>query len=49
MLRELRGYDPKPGLRYGGSGGEPVVPDILISARADGAGPWRSIRRPCPG
>lgn len=36
MLRELRGYDPKPGLRYGGSGGEPVVPDILISARADG-------------
>ncbi|MDE1915865.1 MAG: RNA polymerase factor sigma-54 [Sphingomonadales bacterium] len=36
MLRELRGYDPKPGLRYGGGGGEPVVPDILISARADG-------------
>lgn len=36
MLRELRGYDPKPGLRYGGAGGEPVVPDILITARADG-------------
>jgi RNA polymerase sigma-54 factor len=36
MLRELRGYDPKPGLRYGGGGGEPVVPDILITARADG-------------
>lgn len=36
MLAELRGYDPKPGLRYGGGGAAPVVPDILISARADG-------------
>jgi RNA polymerase sigma-54 factor len=36
MLAELRGYDPKPGLRFGGSGAEPVVPDILIAARADG-------------
>jgi RNA polymerase sigma-54 factor len=36
MLRELRGYDPKPGLQYGSGGGEPVVPDILISTRADG-------------
>jgi RNA polymerase sigma-54 factor len=36
MLRELRNYDPKPGLRYGGGGGEPVVPDILITTRADG-------------
>jgi DNA-directed RNA polymerase specialized sigma54-like protein len=36
MLAELRGYDPKPGLRFGGGAAEPVVPDILISARADG-------------
>lgn len=31
MLRELRGYDPKPGLKFGGGGREPVVPDILIT------------------
>ncbi len=37
MLRELRDYDPKPGLRYGGGGGEPVVPDILITPGADGS------------
>ena len=36
MLAELRGYDPKPGLRYGGGVAAPVVPDILITARADG-------------
>ncbi|MES2493446.1 MAG: RNA polymerase factor sigma-54 [Pseudomonadota bacterium] len=36
MLAELRNYDPKPGLRYGTGGGEAVVPDILITARADG-------------
>ncbi len=36
MLAELRGYDPKPGLRFGSSGGEPVVPDILVTPRADG-------------
>lgn len=36
MLAELRGYDPKPGLRFGASGGEPVVPDILVTARTDG-------------
>ena len=36
MLAELRGYDPKPGLRFGGGGGEAVTPDILLSARADG-------------
>ncbi len=32
MLGELRSYDPKPGLQFGVSGGEPVVPDILIRA-----------------
>ncbi|MFO1254978.1 MAG: RNA polymerase factor sigma-54 [Sphingomonadaceae bacterium] len=36
MLAELRGYDPKPGLRFASSGGEPVTPDILIRARGDG-------------
>jgi len=38
MLAELRSYDPKPGLKYGGGGGEPVVPDILV--RADGKSGW---------
>ncbi len=36
MLTELRGYDPKPGLRFGG---EPVgfaVPDVILSEAADG-------------
>ena len=38
MLGELRGYDPKPGLRYGGGAGEGVVvtPDVLVSASAEG-------------
>ncbi|MDP3908253.1 RNA polymerase factor sigma-54 [Novosphingobium sp.] len=36
MLAELRGYDPKPGRRFGSGGGEPVTPDILITPRADG-------------
>ena len=39
MLNELRGYDPKPGLRFGGSAAAAVVPDILVSARADGG--WK--------
>ncbi|MGN3974396.1 RNA polymerase factor sigma-54 [Tsuneonella sp. SYSU-LHT278] len=30
MLAELRGYDPKPGLRFGGGGETAVVPDILL-------------------
>ena len=38
MLAELRGYDPKPGLRFARGGGEPVTPDVLIAASADGAG-----------
>jgi RNA polymerase sigma-54 factor len=36
MMAELRGYDPKPGLRFGAAGGDPVTPDILITARVDG-------------
>ncbi len=34
MLSELRGYDPKPGLRFGGEPGAAVVPDILITPAA---------------
>jgi RNA polymerase sigma-54 factor len=36
MLAELRGYDPKPGLRFGGEPGGAVIPDILVTARTDG-------------
>ncbi|TYC86266.1 RNA polymerase factor sigma-54 [Novosphingobium sp. BW1] len=36
MLAELRSYDPKPGLRFGGEPGGTVTPDILIRARDDG-------------
>lgn len=32
MLSELRAFDPKPGLAYGGAVESAVVPDILISA-----------------
>ncbi len=38
MLAELRGYDPKPGLRFGGGTSDPVIPDILIAARPDVGG-----------
>ena len=36
MIRELRGYDPKPGLRFGGEPSAPVVPDIFIARTAEG-------------
>jgi RNA polymerase sigma-54 factor len=36
MLGELRGYDPKPGLKFGGGERQPVVPDILIAPAKDG-------------
>ncbi|WP_232494353.1 RNA polymerase factor sigma-54 [Novosphingobium kaempferiae] len=36
MLAELRGYDPKPGLRFGGEPSGAVTPDILIGPRTDG-------------
>lgn len=36
MIRELRGYDPKPGLRYGSSDAAPVVPDLFVTQTADG-------------
>ena len=43
MLAELRGYDPRPGLAFGGSAGEAVVPDILLRTGApdkDGVTGW---------
>jgi len=42
MLAELRGYDPKPGLRYGSGAGEAVVPDILVreAVQEDGSSGW---------
>jgi len=36
MLAELRGYDPKPGLRFGSEGAPAVTPDILLAMRDDG-------------
>ena len=30
MLRELRGYNPKPGLVHGGGRAVPIVPDIFV-------------------
>ena len=33
MLAELRAYDPKPGLAFGGAPASPVVPDVLVSVR----------------
>ncbi|MBB5713357.1 RNA polymerase factor sigma-54 [Sphingomonas aerophila] len=31
MIRELRGYDPKPGCRYGGEAAPAVVPDLFVT------------------
>lgn len=36
MIRELRGYDPKPGLKFGGSPVQAVVPDLYIRHTAEG-------------
>ena len=36
MIRELRGYDPKPGLRFGGDAVQAVVPDLYIRQTAKG-------------
>lgn len=36
MLRELRAYDPKPGLRFGGTPAAPVVPDVLVRTVGSG-------------
>ena len=36
MIRELRGYDPKPGCRFGGEPAPAVVPDLFVSRTAAG-------------
>lgn len=36
MIRELRSYDPKPGLRFGGEPIQSVTPDIFVVERAQG-------------
>ncbi len=38
MIRELRGYDPKPGCRYGGEAVQTVVPDLFVAKTRDGWG-----------
>ncbi len=38
MIREIRGYDPKPGLRFGGGRIEAVAPDVYVHETAKG---WR--------
>lgn len=39
MLAELRGYDPKPGLKYGGGTSAAVVPDVLLAPSDEGG--WK--------
>ncbi|MDX3883092.1 MAG: RNA polymerase factor sigma-54 [Sphingomonas sp.] len=36
MIRELRNYDPKPGLRFGGGRIQPVTPDLFVARTAGG-------------
>ena len=36
MIRELRGYDPKPGCRYGGEPTLAVTPDLFVRERREG-------------
>ncbi len=36
MIKELRGLDPKPGLRFGYDQTSSITPDIFVTARKDG-------------
>ncbi|WP_353216305.1 RNA polymerase factor sigma-54 [Sandarakinorhabdus sp.] len=36
MIRELKSYDPKPGLRYGGEAATSAVPDVFVTRGPDG-------------
>ena len=38
MLAELRGYDPKPGLRFGNAEPAPITPDVLLAPAIDSNG-----------
>ncbi|MEM7690470.1 MAG: RNA polymerase factor sigma-54 [Pseudomonadota bacterium] len=35
MLGELRGYDPKPGLAFGSTAENPIVPDVLLTPNGE--------------
>ncbi len=37
MIAEIKALNPKPGLSYGGSPIQPVVPDVLVRSAADGS------------
>ena len=43
MIRELRGYDPKPGCRYGGEPAQAVVPDLFVQRTRTAEGPGWAI------
>ena len=36
MIRELRGYDPKPGLRFAHDTAQTVIPDLFVTQQGDG-------------
>ncbi len=36
MIRELRTYDPKPGLKYGGERPASVTPDVFVMPQGKG-------------
>lgn len=36
MIRELRGYDPKPGLRFASDSATPIVPDLFVRQTVEG-------------
>jgi RNA polymerase sigma-54 factor len=38
MIRELRGYDPKPGTRFGGEPAPAIVPDLYVTRTKAGWG-----------
>ena len=37
MIRELKSYDPKPGLRFAADAATPVVPDVFVTRGSDGS------------
>lgn len=37
MIQEVRRLNPKPGLKYGSSPSQPIVPDVLVRALPDGS------------
>ena len=36
MVRELRGYDPKPGCQFQEQGSEPITPDVFVTQTKEG-------------